>query len=557
MRRAQVLSDGSWDIRTGDIIDPDKPEVASTTWWVNYANFFQGVGALGGGNVSLKAAGDIRNMDVSIPTQGRLTSRAVSGGPVLKPSEGFLTETGGGDMRVMAGGDIDAGIFYLERGDASLRAGGSIVSNKTRDARGDYLKALSDLNNNGKYANPDPVTWLPTSFFAGGDSSFSIVSRGGALLGPIGNVFLMAQGINNDLAYKNYFSTYGLDPTKGLTDFSAMSLGGGITLRSQLLNTPAFQTWAIHNGVTKNGGKYQPWVRTVEADPGSTELSAGDGLMAPNIRLTALGGDLLFAGAVTLAPSPTGNASFAAKGNIQGVFKQESGVSWNTSLINLSDSSMASIPSYAAPLSQSSDFPSSPGIASYLVSFNAALSETASYSGINATIQGKIARHDQGLQHRGDGAPMLLYAEGDVSGLQLFSPKMARIIAGNDLSDVAISIQHLSPSDVSVVSAGGMMRLYDANTERLTAAQDDLSNLDARLPRPAPRGGDLQISGPGILQVLARGDIDLGTGDVRADGTGVGISSIGNARNPALPFEGADIFVGAGLNLPFGLNGAA
>lgn len=557
MRRGQIKADGTWDIKTSDILDPDKPEVASTTWWVNYANFFQGVGALGGGNVSVIAAGDIRNMDVSIPTQGRLTSRAVSGGAVLKPSEGILTETGGGDMTVRAGGDIDAGVYYVERGDASLRAGGSIVSNKTRDAKGDYLNALSDLNNNASSANPEAATWLPTSFFAGGKSRVSVVSRGDALLGPVGNVFLMPQGINNDLAYKNYFSTYGLDPAKGVTDFSALSLGGGITLRTQLLNTPAFQTWALHNGVTKNGGKYQPWVRTVEADPSSTELSGAAGLMAPNVRLTALGGDLMLAGALTMAPSPTGNASFAAKGDIQGVFKQESGVSWATSLINLSDASMASIPSYNAPLSQSSDFASSPGIGSYLASFNASLSETASYSGVNAAIQGKIARHDQGLLHRGDASPMLLYAEGDVSGLQFFSPKMARIIAGNDLSDVAISIQHLSPSDVSLVSAGGMMRLYDANTERLTAAQNDLANLDPRLPRPAPRSGDLQVSGPGLLQVLARGDIDLGTGDVNADGTGVGISSIGNARNPALPFEGADIFVGAGLNLPFGLNGEA
>ncbi len=557
MRRGQVKADGSWDIKTSEILDPDIPEVASTTWWVNYANFFQGVGALGGGNISLTAAGDIRNMDVSIPTQGRLTSRDVSGGAVLKPSEGILTETGGGDMIVRAGGDIDAGVYYVERGDANLRADGSIVSNKTRDARGDYLNALSDLNNNASSANPEAATWLPTSFFAGGKSRVSVVSRGDALLGPVGNVFLMPQGINNDLAYKNYFSSYGLDPAEGIADFSAMSLGGDITMRSQLLYAPAFQTWALHNGVTKNGGKYQPWVRTVEADPGSTELSAGAGLMVPNIRLTALGGDLLLEGALTMAPSPTGNASLAAKGDIQGVYKQITGVSWNTSQINLSDAATESIPSYAAPLSQSSDFASSPGIGSYLASLNAALSETASYSGNNGAIQGKIARHDQNLLHRGDSKPMLLYAEGNVSGIQFYSPKMARIMAGNDLSDVAISIQHLSPSDVSVVSAGGMMRLYDANTERLTAAQDDLSNLDPRLPRPAPRGGDLQISGPGILQVLARGDIDLGTGDVRADGTGVGISSIGNARNPALPFEGADIFVGAGLNLPFGLNGSA
>jgi membrane-associated protease RseP (regulator of RpoE activity) len=62
-----------------------------------------------------------------------------------------------------------------------------------------------------------------------------------------------------------------------------------------------------------------------------------------------------------------------------------------------------------------------------------------------------------------------------------------------------------------------------------------------------PLAGDIQISGPGTLQVLAGRNIDLGTGSNNADGTGVGITSIGNGRNPFLPFEGSDIFVAAGM----------
>lgn len=127
---------------------------------------------------------------------------------------------------------------------------------------------------------------------------------------------------------------------------------------------------------------------------------------------------------------------------------------------------------------------------------------------------------------------------------------------GGDLYDMAIAIQHLSRSDVSIISAGGEMRLYDANNPDLLAAILDLKSLPPEYARPKPRSGDIQISGPGTLQVIAGGNIDLGTGDVRSDGTGVGIASIGNARNPALPFEGASLITVAGAFLPGSLTSA-
>ena len=59
--------------------------------------------------------------------------------------------------------------------------------------------------------------------------------------------------------------------------------------------------------------------------------------------------------------------------------------------------------------------------------------------------------------------------------------------------------------------------------------------------------GDIQINGPGVLEVLGGRNIDLGTGANFIDGTGVGITSIGNIRNPNLPFAGADIIALAGV----------
>jgi filamentous hemagglutinin len=57
--------------------------------------------------------------------------------------------------------------------------------------------------------------------------------------------------------------------------------------------------------------------------------------------------------------------------------------------------------------------------------------------------------------------------------------------------------------------------------------------------------------------VLAGRNLDLGTGANAADGTGVGITSIGNGRNPYLPFAGADLTIAAGMGkAALGLNGS-
>ena len=43
---------------------PDRPAEQSS-WWIDYANFQRGVGALGGGNVDISAGGDLDNLTVA------------------------------------------------------------------------------------------------------------------------------------------------------------------------------------------------------------------------------------------------------------------------------------------------------------------------------------------------------------------------------------------------------------------------------------------------------------------------------------------------------------
>ena len=67
------------------------------------------------------------------------------------------------------------------------------------------------------------------------------------------------------------------------------------------------------------------------------------------------------------------------------------------------------------------------------------------------------------------------------------------------------------------------------------------------------QAGDLQIAGPGTLEVLAGRNFDLGVGASYPDGTGLGLISIGNTRNLYLPFGGANIITAAGIGNSAGL----
>ena len=51
-----------------------------------------------------------------------------------------------------------------------------------------------------------------------------------------------------------------------------------------------------------------------------------------------------------------------------------------------------------------------------------------------------------------------------------------------------------------------------------------------------------------------RDEFGPGVGNNNLDGTAVGVTSIGNARNPYLPFAGADIITGAGVGIASGLD---
>jgi hypothetical protein len=466
-------------------------------------------------------------------------------------------ELGGGNLSVIAGNNIDAGVYYVENGKGALVAGGSIITNPTRDAV--LPKSINPTSVPG-----DATTYLPTTLFLG-KGKFSVNATGDINLGPIANAFLMPQSVNNSYWYKDYFSTYA--PSDAV---NVQSLGGSITLRQAAYSStdsstlPLLQIWensfTTPNDLT-HASYYQPWLRLAEYD--ISDLGSLASLHPPSLSVTDFSGDINIQGDYVAAPAPAGNISLLASGNINGLTQtgvnNGSGV-WYGANINLSDADPNGIPSLSAPWSQRSSLSLSDQsnankngqkIQDSMAGFSAMFSESGSYTGAHGSLQAKQILHSSELLHGKDSTPLAIYAlSGDISGLSLYSPKRTLVTAGGDITDVGFYIQNISSQDISMVTAGGDIVLYDPNSKLQLAQSDNLLT-------PPLQSGDIQISGPGTLEVLAGGNIDLGNNPGSSDSTlNVGITSIGNARNPALPFQGADVVLGAGVKLPYGLSSA-
>jgi len=313
---------------------------------------------------------------------------------------------------------------------------------------------------------------------------------------------------------------------------------------------------------------FQPWLRLVETsvEPFRNALTVN----ASSLVATAFSGDIDVVGSLNLFPSPTGTLELLARSSLNGLRPSgrtsqlavgQTVTAWTSGRINLSDADPTLLPSIVAPFSyqtlagRTTSLANSTQSAFLLGPVDRFFSETGSYTGSNASLQTQQALHARQVLHANDPNPARVYAaSGDLSGLRLYSAKPARLLAGNDITDVAFYLQNVNETSLSVVSAGRDIVAFNSNSSLRTLATS-AGNLIAFNDNPATAGGvplaglagDIQIGGPGLLEVVAGRDLDLGAGPGADDGTGVGIASIGNLRNPFLDPAGASLVVAAGL----------
>jgi len=587
-RRGYVDSTGTFgttSVKVGAATTTDL--ASSTTWWVDFSNFFEGVGALSGGHVSLFAGNNISNIDAVAPTNARMS---VSG-PSAIPTAANLVELGGGDLSIRAGKNIDGGTFYVEKGAGSFTAGGQITTNSQRSL------------NPGAVAE-SVINWMPTTFFVG-KANLNISALGDVRIGPVANPFLLPAGVGNPYWLASYFSTYSPESSVAVS-----SIAGDVTLATKTYsetNSSALPwLWAWYDKYLADSTSKQPWLRlNLKKDVFSTEefktLSA---LMPSSLLATSILGSINLAGDITTNPSPVGNLEFLTAGSINGM--QPIGTKfgdklWVSSTINLSDADPSFIPSITSPVATYKSavdggstipvpintlfFNTSPNLSSALK----ALTE----SGATENISSQQGVHKPGLLHKNDANPVRLYAAtGSIQGITLFSSKFARIFAGRDIRDISFYLQNTNGANTSVVSAARDLLLFDENSPLWNLAKQSGNTYTQ-----TALNGDLQIGGPGNLEVIAGRNLNIGSGlktnylwtiysedgtkqtspinatskqsalQIAAlqksytwlsdssqvvllsklDGTGQGITSVGSLRNPYLPPEGANLVLAAGV----------
>ncbi|PTR08034.1 filamentous hemagglutinin family protein [Nitrosospira sp. Nsp5] len=264
-RRGKVNTDGDGTIAANQ----------NTTWWVNFASFQQGIGALGGGDIAVKAGNNINNLSAVIPTNGRLAGAA---GSVPDPAN--LVIQGGGDLTLLAGGDVNSGIFQVDRGHALISAGGSLGS----------ARAVQDTAD-GSSSDTTPVYTLLVL----GDGKIDVRARKDATLEGVLNATTLPAARANTLGNNlnntpTFFYTYSTTSKLNLA-----SVAGNLTLNN---NVGAILDSLPASGLTKAGFKNP----NLQVYPAGLEAVALSG----NVQVNE----------TRLFPSPSGGLTLLANGNI-------------------------------------------------------------------------------------------------------------------------------------------------------------------------------------------------------------------------------------------------
>lgn len=255
--------DQAW--RTGEV-------GAATDIRINPQLFQEGLGALGGGNISVTAGRNISDLSVVDTTSVATAQVTASSAPTL--SGQALVTYGGGDVSLTAVGDLLGGRLDVGSGVASISVGGDIASAGQVPAIGLGSQQMAD-----------------TLRLRLSDATVTIAAGGGAALQGI--TALGVRGLDADIQGNlDSMGFYSADAGVSIIANDAISIANtGISLLTQ--NSPANS--AVSTAVY----------------PGSLQAASLNGdltIATPNVFGSA--------NAVVLYPSPKGELTLAAAGDI-------------------------------------------------------------------------------------------------------------------------------------------------------------------------------------------------------------------------------------------------
>jgi hypothetical protein len=261
----------AWLWRVGNDQPTNPSQTVATAWTVNFAEFEQGIGALGGGNVSVTAGGNVMDLSVSVPTIGRQVGSTTSAGSSVQ----VLNE---GNILIRAGQSVEGGSLYDGNGTAVVVAGNQITQSPT-------------------VANLYPMILL-------GDANVTLSARNGATLAGVANPTLLPQGSDQKATGNNisYFSTYGENASVTLqtTDGTA-----------ELVDDTGAQSVVVQN--------YSSIFFPSSGVVGSLNLDGKSALRIypGSVTAASLRGNLNVDNSLTLYPEPNGTLNLLSHDTIQ------------------------------------------------------------------------------------------------------------------------------------------------------------------------------------------------------------------------------------------------
>jgi filamentous hemagglutinin len=249
----------------------------ATDWWAYRPRFQQGIGTLGGGDIDVKAAGNVSDLAAMLPTSGR-TYRDAQG---LRQ----VDVQGGGNLNLQAGGNLVGGAFLIGRGTGRVEAAGNVGEQRA------------------------------TQLYVMGVSSGAVPEQARVDLVAGGNVAL--QNISNPTAL--YLRAK--DRTDPTTGPSFGTTGNGTYFYTYSSNSRA-DVVAKGGELTYAAKPAGNWRYFGVGDPISDLRISGEGSYPASLNLAALASDLSgpnLSNVITTFPSTTAHVAMLAAGSLNNV----------------------------------------------------------------------------------------------------------------------------------------------------------------------------------------------------------------------------------------------
>ncbi|WP_298379794.1 filamentous haemagglutinin family protein, partial [uncultured Bradyrhizobium sp.] len=507
---------GNWlQTQGGGGLSPDP-----TAWWINFGTFvkadqsasgaslvgFQGIGTLGGGNLTVIAGRNAGASDGSGSNTSTGLDLAVASTGRLLPN-GTLLQTGGGDLTLSVGGILNPM--------NALTASGALASDyfgSVADLRGNITVragAVGDVAQNVRssgVSSVDPRTLDPSTFkdsmktpgptFTPGDGSVSVTTRGDLVISGASDAGMAASVNFNGGPYTrvNGNGTTTLMSSAGRTNFTLWTSATAINLYAA-------------------GGDVAP----LAGD--TTGRQNANGFYPGTLIVAAANGDIRFGGvpSIEMTPSQYGQLELLAAGSIYG----------QGQVLSMSGADMSSLATPLHPVL-------------YIGSANTNASPYAAYrtNNFNAIAFGEDT--PAANLHQGDTQPALVYAGVDIDDLGL-GTTLTMIRSGSSGFNPLHRTWYLAAKPFEVIAGRDIVGLGAVPNVFFNTGPTSVSLMQA--------GRDIiyqsvNVVGPGQFQIQAGRNLYQGYYG--------SLTSVGDVVNPANNAGGAGITVltGVGSNGP-------